>query len=62
MEYSCQRDYQNETASVGEHFSLLLFLISVGSSSAEVKSADSNALNTNASPTQSKEDTSTDGK
>jgi hypothetical protein len=58
--YSSQRNNQNEDISVDEYFSfsLLSFLISVSSFS----SADSNALNTNRSLTQSKEDTSSDEK
>jgi hypothetical protein len=59
MGYFYRRDNQNETISVDECFSSIFvsFLISVGSSSsATVSSADSNALNTNGSPTQSKED------
>jgi hypothetical protein len=64
MGYSCRQDNQNEAISVDEcfSFSLLSPLISVSSSSATVNSADSNALNTNGSLTQSKEDISSDGK
>jgi hypothetical protein len=64
MGYSCQRDDQNEAISVDEcfSFSLLLFPIFVSSSSATINSADSNALLTNESLTQSKEDASSDRK
>jgi hypothetical protein len=65
MGYSCRRDNQNEAISVDECFSFsrLSFLIFVSpSSSATVNSAHSNALNTNGSLTQFKEDKSSDGK
>ena len=65
MGYSSLRDNQNEVISVDKcfRFSPLSFLISVSSSSSEtVNFADPQAFIVNGSLTQSKEDTSSDGK